>query len=98
MEVFSQIKTKHLGENLSILIVAILAMALMSGCSASLTDYGYKGGPTTTVNINGLINNGYGETDSQPFFSIYHYDPSLSVYYPYTNYGTFSSSRQYRQR
>ena len=98
MKSFSQIKTKHLGESLSILIVAILAMTLMSGCAASLTDYGYKGGPTTTVNINKLINDGYGETDSQPFFSIYHYDPTLSVYYPYTDSGTFPSSRQYRQR
>ena len=98
MKPFSQIKTKYFGKSLSILIVAIISMTLMSGCAASLTDFGYEGGPTTTVNINKMINNGYGETDSKPFFSIYHYDPTLSVYYPYSSSGTFSSSRQYRQR
>ena len=88
-----RIQNKRVAGSLSIMIVTILTMTLMSGCAASLTDFGYEGGPTTTVNPNERINDGYGEPRA-PFFGFNgKYNPELTLYYPYS--GTFSSSRQY---
>ena len=93
MKSFFLIKTIRLIGSLTILLITILTMILMSGCAASLTDFGYEGGPTTTVIPNKRINDGYGEP-SAPFFGFDgRYNPKLTIYYPYS--GTFSSSRQY---
>lgn len=82
----------HIGNLPNILLVAIFAITLISGCVSSLTDFGYEGGPTTTVNPNEWINVGFGEPRDIPT-SFWPYNPYNTVYYPYS--GTFSSSRQY---
>lgn len=87
-----RIKKQGVAGNLSIMIVTILTMTQMSGCAASLTDFGYEGGPTTTININQTINDGFGEPWNIPT-NFWPYNPYSTVYSPYS--GTFSSSRQY---
>ena len=37
-------ETKHFIRSLQTILVATLTMTLMSGCAASLTDFGYEGG------------------------------------------------------
>lgn len=93
MKAFSQNSTKRLSGNLPIVIVAVLVMKLISSCAASLTDYGYKGGLTTTVNPNRTINTGYGAPFYLPDMNLYSYDPTYSVFYLYS--GTFYSSETY---
>ena len=92
MKSFLSTKAKHYFGSLAILLAAILAMTLMSGCAASLTDFGYEGGPTSTININQTINDGFGEPWNIPT-NFWPYNPYSTVYSPYS--GTFSSSRQY---
>lgn len=89
-----RIQNKRVAGSLSIMIITILTMTLMSGCAASLTDFGYKGGLTTTVNPNRTINTGYGAPSQLPDMNLYSYDPTYTVYYLYS--GTFDSSETYQ--